>query len=41
MTNILRCSWVKESEIKHEEKAWDYKPKGPFQRQNNAICVGK
>lgn len=33
MTNILKCSLVKESEIEHEEKAYDYKTKGHFQRQ--------
>lgn len=33
MTNTLKGSLVRESEIKHEENANDYKPRGHFQRQ--------
>lgn len=41
MTNTLKRSVVKESEIKHEENANDYKPRGHFQRQMKWTVCGK
>lgn len=40
MTNTLPRSLVKESEIKHEENANDYKSRGHFQRQMRWIVCG-
>lgn len=41
MTNTPKCSLVKESEIKHEENANDYKPRGHFQRDMKWSVCGK
>lgn len=41
MTNILKCSPVKENEIKHEKNADDCKSKGHWKRQIKWICLAK